>query len=141
MGPIITRDTTRAAELLAALEAVRDGALEEGRASEYDVYVTNTEGAVEERVGHLKRSSRGGRKAAGKTQIRILDVHADGHAGAMTMHMTNGGAFLRREGPESEPATVDTVLYPGTFLGAVSHAVCDRSASPSGGPRRGCHVA
>ena len=34
-----------------------------------------------------------------------LDVHADEHAGAMTMCMTSDGAFLRREGPESEPAT------------------------------------
>ena len=31
-------------------------------------------------------------------------MHADEHAGAMTMHMTRDGAFLRREGPESEPS-------------------------------------
>ena len=33
-------------ELLAALRAVRDGAISEGRVSEYDVYVTNTNGEV-----------------------------------------------------------------------------------------------
>ena len=34
-----------------------------------------------------------------------LDVYTDEHAGTMTMHMTSDGAFLRREGSESEPAT------------------------------------
>ena len=40
------RDVSRAEELLAALRAVRDGALSEGRVSEYDMYVTNNDGAV-----------------------------------------------------------------------------------------------
>ena len=39
-------------------------------------------------------------------QMQIaLDVHADEHAGAMNMYTMSSGAFLRREGPESEPAT------------------------------------
>ena len=46
VGPIEVRDVSKAAELLAALQAVRDGALSEGRVSEYDVYVTNIDGVV-----------------------------------------------------------------------------------------------
>ena len=46
VGPIVVRDLSKAEELLAALRAVRDGALSEGRVSEYDVYVTNTDGEV-----------------------------------------------------------------------------------------------
>jgi len=46
VGPMEVRDVAKAAELLAALRAVRDGALSEGRVSEYDVYVTNTDGVV-----------------------------------------------------------------------------------------------
>ena len=42
VGPMEVRDISKAEELLAALRAVRDGALSEGRVSEYDVYVTNT---------------------------------------------------------------------------------------------------
>ena len=43
VGPIKVRDISKAEELLAALRAVRDGALSEGRVSEYDVYVTNSD--------------------------------------------------------------------------------------------------
>ena len=46
VGPIEVRDVSKAAELLAVLRAVRDGALSEGRVSEYDVYVTNIDGVV-----------------------------------------------------------------------------------------------
>ena len=46
VGPMELRDVSKSAELLAALRAVRDGALSEGRVSEYDVYVTNTDGVV-----------------------------------------------------------------------------------------------
>ena len=38
-------------------------------------------------------------------RCRALDVHADEHAGVMNMYMMRTGPFLRREGPESEPAT------------------------------------
>ena len=34
-----------------------------------------------------------------------LGVHADEHVGVMTLCMASAGAFLRREGPENEPAT------------------------------------
>ena len=46
VGPIEVRDVSKARELLAALRAVRDGALSEGRVSEYDVYITNMNGVV-----------------------------------------------------------------------------------------------
>ena len=40
------RDVSKSEEFQAALLAVRDGTLSEGRASEYDVYVTNDAGVV-----------------------------------------------------------------------------------------------
>ena len=46
VGPIQVRDVLKAAELLAALRAVREGALSEGRVSEYDLYRTNINGVV-----------------------------------------------------------------------------------------------
>ena len=62
VGPVEVRDISKARELLAALRAVRDGALSEGRVSDYDVYVTNTNGVVcnekSERVQQLPNSVR-----------------------------------------------------------------------------------
>merc|ERR1712195_227433 len=46
IGPMEVRDVSKSEEFQAALLAVRDGALSEGRASEYDVYVTNNDGVV-----------------------------------------------------------------------------------------------
>ena len=46
IGPMEVRDVSKSAEFQAALLAVRDGALSEGRASECDVYVTNSVAGV-----------------------------------------------------------------------------------------------
>jgi len=46
IGPMEVRDTSKSGEFQAALLAVRDGAISEGRASEYDVYVTTDAGVV-----------------------------------------------------------------------------------------------
>ena len=46
IGPMEVRDVSKSAQFQAALLAVRDGALSEGRASEYDVYVTNNDGVL-----------------------------------------------------------------------------------------------
>ena len=46
-----------------------------------------------------------------------LGVHADEHVGVMTLCMASAGAFLRREGPESEPATA--YLTPKVLRGRV----------------------
>ena len=62
-----------------------------------------------------------GRRWGGRCRC-ALDVHADEHAGTMTMYMTSDGAFLRREGPESEPATAyltQTPRAPVPLRGAV----------------------
>ena len=46
IGPMEVWDVSKSGEFLTALLAVRDGALSEGRASEYDVYVTTDEGVA-----------------------------------------------------------------------------------------------
>ena len=46
VGPMDVIDFSKAGELLRALQAVRDGSIQEGRASEYDLYITDMQGSI-----------------------------------------------------------------------------------------------
>ena len=127
IGPMVVRDVSKAAEFIAALRAVRDGALSEGRASEYDVYVTTDDGVV------CNENSAATTNEAGPYFLREIyptkaaqDAHDQGSE-ALAAFRAVKGALADFKNPERAvdipraQVTEGKVVSEGELLASVNH--------------------